>query len=82
MASARGPGCAKSLLLWAFARVAFAPTAYPHLGIHTGEDLTAARPPPNALPLSRATRRLSGPSRKWGAACYRREQAFVARGLL
>ena len=45
MASARGPGCVKSLLLWAFARVAFAPTAYPHLGIHTGEDRTTARPP-------------------------------------
>ena len=52
MASTRGPGCAKSLLLWAFARVAFAPTAYPHLGIHTGEDRTNARPP-NALPLLR-----------------------------
>merc|ERR1719389_764733 len=38
MASPRGPGCAKSLLLWTFARVAFAPTAYPHLGIHTGEN--------------------------------------------
>lgn len=45
MASARGPGCAKSLLLWAFARLAFAPTAYPHLGIHTGEDGPTARPP-------------------------------------
>merc|ERR1712166_533226 len=38
MAPARVHGCAKSLLLWAFAKLAFAPTAYPHLGIHTGEN--------------------------------------------
>ena len=44
MAPARVPGCAKSLLLWAFAKLAFAPTAYPHLGIHTGAARPTARP--------------------------------------
>ena len=48
MPAARVHGFATALLLWASTRLAFAPTAYPHLGIHTGE----ARPTfPPQLPL-------------------------------